>query len=56
VQEQEITVPLESPTETAKLMPNARVVVIDHSGHFPRLECPEAFRDAVAEFLARPMS
>jgi pimeloyl-ACP methyl ester carboxylesterase len=45
--------PLESSTETAKLIPGARVVVIDGSGHFPWVECPDVFRGAVAEFLAR---
>jgi proline iminopeptidase len=44
--------PLESSTETAKLVANARVVVIDGSGHYPWVECPGEFRDAVADFLS----
>jgi pimeloyl-ACP methyl ester carboxylesterase len=44
--------PLESSTETAKLVANARVVVIDGSGHYPWVECPDAFRAAVADFLS----
>jgi pimeloyl-ACP methyl ester carboxylesterase len=48
--------PAESSLETAKLIPNARVVTIDGSGHFPWLECPGAFRDAVVDFVDRPTS
>jgi pimeloyl-ACP methyl ester carboxylesterase len=44
--------PLESSTETAKLVAGARVVVIDGSGHFPWVERPEEFREAVGEFLS----
>jgi pimeloyl-ACP methyl ester carboxylesterase len=44
--------PVESSTETAKLLAGSRVVVIDDSGHFPWVEQPEALRAAVAEFLS----
>jgi pimeloyl-ACP methyl ester carboxylesterase len=44
--------PLETSTATAKLLAGARVVVIDGSGHFPWVECPDAFRDAVSDFLS----
>lgn len=43
--------PIESSSETAKLIPGAHVVVIEGSGHFPWLERPDAFREAVATFL-----
>jgi pimeloyl-ACP methyl ester carboxylesterase len=45
--------PVESSTETAKLVPGARVVLIEGSGHFPWVEQPEAFREAVVDFLSR---
>jgi proline iminopeptidase len=47
--------PVESSTETAKLVGGAQVVLIDASGHFPWFEQPEAFREAVADFLS-PLS
>jgi proline iminopeptidase len=43
--------PVDSSTDTAKLLPRSHVVVIEASGHFPWVECPAAFRDAVVEFL-----
>jgi pimeloyl-ACP methyl ester carboxylesterase len=43
--------PLESSTDTAKLLAGARVVVIDGGSHFPWVECPQAFRDAVVELV-----
>ncbi len=47
----ESPMPLESSTETAKLLPGARLVLIDGAGHYPWVECPDAFRDAVVGFL-----
>jgi pimeloyl-ACP methyl ester carboxylesterase len=35
----------------AKLLPNARTVVIAEAGHAPQLERPERFADAVLSFL-----
>jgi pimeloyl-ACP methyl ester carboxylesterase len=35
----------------AKLLPNARTVVIAEAGHAPQLEQPERFADAVLSFL-----
>jgi pimeloyl-ACP methyl ester carboxylesterase len=43
--------PLASSVETAKLIPGSHVVVVDGSGHYPWLECPDAFRDAVVTWL-----
>jgi pimeloyl-ACP methyl ester carboxylesterase len=43
--------PLESSVETAKLIPGSHVVVVEGSGRYPWLECPEAFRDAVVTWL-----
>jgi pimeloyl-ACP methyl ester carboxylesterase len=43
--------PLESSTDTAKLIAGSHVVVIDGSGHYPWLERPDAFRDAVVTWL-----
>lgn len=38
--------------EVAGSFPHARTVVLDDAGHFPWVEQPDAFRDAVASFLA----
>jgi pimeloyl-ACP methyl ester carboxylesterase len=43
--------PVELSSETAKLIAGSHVVVIEGSGHFPWLECPEAFRQAAVDFL-----
>jgi pimeloyl-ACP methyl ester carboxylesterase len=43
--------PVESSLATAELVPASHVAVIDGSGHFPWLECPEAFREAVLAWL-----
>lgn len=40
--------PLRASTDTAALIPHARVEVIDGVGHFPWLERPEAVREAVS--------
>jgi pimeloyl-ACP methyl ester carboxylesterase len=44
--------PLRSSTETAALIPGARVETIPDCGHFPWLEQPAAFRSAVERLLA----
>ena len=43
--------PLRAATDTAALIPGARVEVIADSGHFPWLEQPEAFRAAVERLV-----
>jgi proline iminopeptidase len=43
--------PPESSFDTARLIPKSHVVLIEGSGHFPWLECPAAFREAVAGFV-----
>jgi pimeloyl-ACP methyl ester carboxylesterase len=43
--------PLRSTTETAALIPGARVETIPDCGHFPWLERPEAFRAAVERLV-----
>ena len=37
----------------AAAMPDARTLVLDGVGHMPHLERPEAFTNAVLEFLGR---
>jgi pimeloyl-ACP methyl ester carboxylesterase len=44
--------PVRSSTETAALIPDARVETIPGCGHFPWLERPQAFRAAVKRLLA----
>lgn len=48
----ESPMPVESSTETAKLLRSAHVVLIEGAGHFPWFECPDAFRQVVAGFLS----
>lgn len=45
--------PLGSSAEWAALLPNARLVVFEHSGHYPYLEEPERFFEVVEQFLAK---
>ena len=47
-------VPVKDADEFERLMPNARKVVLDDTGHVPMLERPSAFNDLVVEFLAEP--
>jgi pimeloyl-ACP methyl ester carboxylesterase len=44
-------IPLRSTTETAALIPDAEVVVVTGSGHFPWIERPGSVRRAVARLL-----
>jgi pimeloyl-ACP methyl ester carboxylesterase len=48
--------PVRSSTETAALIPGARVETIPACGHFPWVERPEAFRAAVERLLAETRS
>ena len=43
--------PVEAAEEIAALIPGARLVVFENSGHSPQLEEPERFRAVVREFL-----
>lgn len=45
--------PAESSAEWATTFPNAELVTIEGSGHFPHVERPEAFLDAVRSFMRR---
>jgi len=43
--------PVEASEQIARLIPNARLVVFEESGHSPQLEEPEKFQRTVREFL-----
>jgi proline iminopeptidase len=43
--------PLDNHRAWALAFPNARLLVIDHAGHFPHVEQPRAFFDAAETFL-----
>lgn len=45
-------VPVKDADEFERLIPNARKIVFDDTGHVPMLERPETFNDVVVEFLA----
>src|SRR4051794_13818151 len=47
-------VPVKDADEFERLIPNARKVILDDTGHVPMLERPSAFNDLVVEFLAEP--
>ncbi|MGZ4387292.1 MAG: alpha/beta fold hydrolase [Gaiellaceae bacterium] len=44
--------PARASVDTAALMPNAKVVLLESCGHFPWLERPGELRRAVGEFLS----
>jgi pimeloyl-ACP methyl ester carboxylesterase len=44
--------PMKATTESAALIPGAKVKVIAHAGHFPWLEQPGVVRRLVKDFLA----
>ena len=44
--------PPESAREWAAALPNARVLLLDGVGHFPYLEAPRRFNEAVSAFMA----
>jgi len=43
--------PLEGAREWARIMPDARLLVLDGIGHFPYLEAPDVFFPAVEQFV-----
>jgi pimeloyl-ACP methyl ester carboxylesterase len=45
-------VPVRDAKEFERLIPGSRRVVFDDTGHVPQMECPEAFNELLAEFLA----
>ena len=49
---QDQIVPLSSGEGIAAAMPDARLVVLERSGHWPQFEQPDAFHEAVLPFLA----
>ena len=44
-------IPLTSSAETARALPNARLVTIEGSGHVPYVEAPDELFDAITRFL-----
>jgi len=44
-------IPLESSEEASRTLPNARLVVLDESGHVPYVEAPDALFAAIRRFL-----
>jgi pimeloyl-ACP methyl ester carboxylesterase len=48
---QEDLIPLASSEEWARTLPDARLFVFAHSGHYPHLEKPECFFPVVSQFL-----
>ena len=47
-------VPVEDADEFERLIPNARKVIFDDTGHVPMLERPQSFNDLVVDFLDEP--
>jgi pimeloyl-ACP methyl ester carboxylesterase len=47
-------VPVEDADEFERLIPDARKVTFEDTGHVPMLERPQTFNDLVVEFLAEP--
>ncbi len=48
---EEDLIPIESSREWVKVLPHARLLTIQGSGHFPHLEAPEIYFPAVRKFL-----
>jgi len=46
-------VPTEQSVRLATELPNAQLAIIPSCGHLPQEECPDAFLDAVTDFLAK---
>ena len=44
-------VPVEDADEFERLMPNARKILLDDTGHVPMIERPQTFNDLLMEFL-----
>jgi 2-hydroxy-6-oxonona-2,4-dienedioate hydrolase len=53
---QDMLVPLSLGEEYVRLLPGAKLVVIEECGHLPPLEKPGEFAKAVLDFLARPLT
>jgi pimeloyl-ACP methyl ester carboxylesterase len=45
-------VPVENSLRLAEDIPNAQLVVIEKCGHLPQEECPQAFMEAITQFLS----
>ena len=48
----DMLVPVEDADEFERLLPDARKVIMEDTGHVPMLERPQAFNECVADFLA----
>ena len=48
---EEDLIPIESSQEWAGLIPQARLLIISGSGHFPHLEAPKIYFSAIEQFL-----
>jgi len=48
------TVPLEFSNKLLELVPQARLMVIDHAGHLPHFELPDVFNPLLLEYLRAP--
>lgn len=53
VGEHDAIAPVDVAEQMAKSIPNARLAVIPNAGHVPPLENPQAFNEALAEYLGR---
>ena len=49
-------VPVEDADEFERLIPDARKVILEDTGHVAMLERPETFNDLAVDFLAEPLS
>ena len=49
-------IPLSASEEAARNIPNARLVVLDDSGHVPYVEAPDALFGAINSFLEETAS
>jgi pimeloyl-ACP methyl ester carboxylesterase len=52
--EEDNLVPVKDADEFERVIPNARKVIFDDTGHVPMLERPESFNDVVVDFFAEP--
>ena len=49
---EDVLVPARDADEYARVIPNARKVVFDDTGHSPMMERPQTFNDCVVEWLS----
>jgi pimeloyl-ACP methyl ester carboxylesterase len=49
---EDVLVPARDADEYARLIPNARKVVFDDTGHSPMMERPQTFNDCMVEFIS----